>query len=308
MAKILVSDPLSKEGVEMLQKGGHEVEEHFELKPEELMERISQYDGIIVRGATKVTGKVIEAGKRLRVIARAGVGLDNIDQEAARRRGIRILNTPEATSISVAELTIGHLLALFRAIPYGTATLKEGKWEKKKMMGRELAGKTLGLIGFGRIGTEVAKRILGLEMKVIAFTIPLQSEADLDVEFVSLDELLRRSDVISLHLPLTPETHHLISINEFQLMKKGVVIVNCARGGVVDEEALYHALQSGKVAGAALDVFEKEPPQVDKLLQLENVIGTPHIGAATEEGQYRAGIDVARKVLEFFKEKSSNKS
>lgn len=301
MAKILVSDPIAKEGVEILRKGGLEVEERLELKPEELLQCVPLYDGMIVRGATKVTKEIIQAGKKLKLIARAGVGLDNIDQEAAKKRKIRVLNTPEATSISVAELTLGHLLALFRAIPYGTASLKEGKWEKKRLMGREVAGKSLGIIGVGRIGREVAKRALALEMKILAYPKPKKIKKDSEIEFLPLKEVLRRSDVISLHLPLTPETHHILSREEFQQMKEGVFVVNCARGGVVDEEALYEALQSGKVAGAALDVFEKEPPKGNKLLSLESVIGTPHIGAATEEGQYRAGIEVAKKVLEFFK-------
>ena len=300
MPKILVSDPIAQEGIELLREGGLLVEERLELKPEELIACVSEFDGMIVRGATKVTEKVIEAGKRLKVIARAGVGLDNIDQEAARKREICILNTPEATSVSVAELTIGHILALFRTIPYGTSSLKSGKWEKKKLMGREVAGKVLGIIGLGRIGKETAKRALALDMKVLAYR-KAQDKVDLDIKMTTLEELLRTSDVISLHLPLTPESHHIISNNEFQQMKDGVFIVNCARGGVVDEEALYEALQSGKVAGAALDVFEKEPPIGNRLLELINVIGTPHIGAATEEGQFRAGVEVARKVLEFFK-------
>jgi len=303
MAKILVSDPIEKEGIDLLRKGGHEVEERLELKPEELVQCIVYYDGIIVRGATKVTEKVIEAGKRLKVIARAGVGLDNVDQESAKKRDIRVLNTPEATSISVAELTIGHLLAILQNIPYGTSSLKAGRWEKKKMKGKEALGKTLGLIGIGRIGTEVAKRALALHMKVLATdpNVDAKKKGLEGVEMVSLQEIMERSDVISLHVPLTPETHHILSREEFQMMKDGVYVINCARGGVVDEEALYEALQSGKVAGAALDVYEKEPPTDYKLFALENVIGTPHIGASTEEGQYRAGIEVAKKVLEFFK-------
>jgi D-3-phosphoglycerate dehydrogenase len=303
MTKILISDSIAKEGVKMLREGGLEVEERLDLNPDDLIACVGQFDGMIVRGATKVTGKVIEAGTRLKVVARAGVGLDNIDREAAEKKKIQVLNTPEATSISVAELTIGHLLALLQNIPYGTSTLKAGKWEKKKMKGKEASGKTLGLIGLGRIGTEVAKRALALGMTVLATDSDASAKKKVlqGVEMVSLEELLRGSDVISLHIPLTSETQHILSNNEFLNMKEGVYVINCARGGVVDEVALYEALQSGKVAGAALDVFEEEPPSDYKLMTLENVIGTPHIGASTKEGQTRAGIDVARKVLEFFK-------
>jgi D-3-phosphoglycerate dehydrogenase len=303
MTKILISDPLAKEGVEMLRDGGLEVEERLDLKPEDLIACVGQFDGMIVRGATKVTDKVIEAGTRLKVVARAGVGLDNVDRKAAEKNKVQVLNTPEATSISVAELTIGHLLALLQNIPYGTASLKAGKWEKKKMKGKEASGKTLGLIGLGRIGTEVAKRALALGMTVLAADPDenVKKKVLQGVKMVSFEELLNGSDVISLHLPHTPDTHHIVSKNEFQMMKDGVYVINCARGGVLDENSLYEALQSGKIAGAALDVFEKEPPSDFKLMNLENVIGTPHIGASTKEGQVRAGIDVAKKVLEFFK-------
>lgn len=300
--KVLVANPISEDGLKMMRDAGHEVDVKTDLTPEELINTVAGYEAIVVRSATKVTDKVVEAGKNFKLIVRGGVGIDNIDVKAAEKAGIAVVNTPEASSVSVAEITIGHMLALSRHIALGTSTLKAGKWAKKALRGVEVWKKTLGLIGIGRIGREVAKRTLGLEMKVVAYDPYVKEVPGLDVKLVGLDELLSRSDYISLHIPLTDETKHILGKEEFGKMKDGVYIVNCARGGVVDEEALYEALTSGKVGGAAIDVFEVEPPVGNKLFQLDNVIGTPHIGAATVEGQGRVGVAVAEKVIEFARE------
>ncbi|MGQ9708082.1 MAG: hydroxyacid dehydrogenase [bacterium] len=292
--KIIITDPIAPEGVKILRDAGFFVDEKPGIAAEELLQIIPEYDAIIVRSATKVTADVIAAGKNLKVIGRAGVGLDNVDKKAADAKGIRVVNTPEATSISVAELALGMMFACARSIAQATASLRAGKWEKKAFKGVELFGKTLGIIGSGRIGTELAKRAEALGMKVLIYR---RSDARPKYgQLCSFEELLAKSDIISLHIPKTPETTHILNREAFAKMKKGVIVINCARGGVVDESALYDALQSGQVAGAALDVFEKEPPDDYKLFSLPQVIGTPHIGAQTKEGQYRAGVGIAEKV------------
>jgi D-3-phosphoglycerate dehydrogenase len=297
--KILVSDPIAEEGIEKLRGAGFEVDVKTSLAPEELVKTIPEYDGLIVRSATKVTREVIEAGKELKAIGRAGIGLDNIDLEAAKERGIKVLNTPGATTISVAELTLGHILALARHIPQATASLKAGKWEKKKFMGTELYGKALGIIGIGKIGREVAKRASAFGMDLVACDPYVREEEvrHLGLKLLPLEDLLPYSDYITIHVPLIPETRHLLSEREFGMMKEGVRLINCARGGVVDEQALYDALVSGKVAGAALDVFEEEPPKDNPLLKLDNVIATPHLGAQALEGQVRSGVEIAEKMI-----------
>ena len=298
--RVHVNDPLDEEAMELL-RSKEELEVTSEhLEKEELLNIIPEVEVLVVRSATKVTADVIEAGKKLRIIARAGVGLDNIDVEKAKEKGIKVLNTPGASAVSVAELAIGMIFALSRHIVRGTIDLKNGEWTKKKLKGVEMTGKTLGIIGLGRIGREVAKRAIGLGMKVIAFD-PYVKETDLDVELVNLDELYSRSDYITVHVPLTPETKHLINREAFEKMKDGVFIVNCARGGIVDEEALLEALKSGKVAGAGMDVFETEPPttEVEKeLLSLPNVVATPHIGASTKEAQKRVGKEIVQRIFE----------
>ena len=300
MVRVHVNDPLDEEAMELL-RSKEELEVTSEhLDKEKLIEIMPEVEVLVVRSATKVTADVIEAGKKLKIIARAGVGLDNIDLEKAKEKGIKVLNTPGASAISVAELTIGMILALSRHIARGTMDLKEGKWTKKELKGVEITGKTLGVIGIGRIGREVAKRALGLGMKVIAYD-PYVKSIDMDVELVELDELFRRSDYITVHVPLTPETKHLIDEKAIEKMKDGVYIINCARGGIVDEEALLKALKSGKVAGAGLDVFETEPPtsEVEKeLLSLPNVVATPHIGASTKEAQKRVGKEIVQRIFE----------
>jgi D-3-phosphoglycerate dehydrogenase len=292
--KVLISDPIAKEGVALLKKGGFTVDEKPGLPPDELIKTIPEYDAIIVRSATKVTKEVIAAGKNLKVIGRAGVGLDNVDKDAAKARNIKVVNTPAATSISVAELALGMMLGAARMLPQATASTKAGKWEKKKFHGFELYGKTLGLIGVGRIGTELAKRAKAMGMEVIAVD-PAVKKHDI-AKIVDLDTILKQSDYISLHIPKTPDTTHILNKAAFDKMKTGVVIVNCARGGVVDESALYDAIVGGKVRVAATDVYETEPAKENKLFSLEQVIAAPHIGAQTEEGQFRAGVQIAELV------------
>ncbi|MEZ4812633.1 MAG: hydroxyacid dehydrogenase [Caldisericia bacterium] len=301
MAKILIADAIAKDGIELLKNAGHEVVvESYDA--DQLKTEISKYDGIIVRSATKVRVPHIEAAKNLKIIGRAGVGLDNIDVKDAEKAGITVVNTPAATSISVAELAIGHMIAAARWIGHGTATMREGKWEKKMMNGSELFGKTVGVIGMGRIGQETAKRLLAFGMKVLAFD-PYIKVSPIDgVEMVEKDKLVAESDIITLHIPHTDETHYIIDKPDFDKMKDGVILVNCARGGTVSEDALFEALKSGKVGSAAIDVWEVEPVVgTHKLAEFPNVVMTPHIGASADEGQVRAGIEVAEKFIEFFR-------
>lgn len=298
--KVLVSDPLAEEAIERLKKESDiEVDVKTGMDKEELKKTIKDYAAIIVRSATKVTREVIGNADNLKVIARAGVGLDNIDLDAAKEKGIKVVNTPGGTTISVAELTFGLMLASTRNITRADASLKEKKWEKKKLGGFELYGKTLGIIGLGRIGREVAKRAKGFGMKVVAYDPYVKKEEipDIDVELVSMDDILKNSDFITLHIPAIPQTRHIISEAEIAKMKDGVVLINAARGGVVDEKAVYNGLTSKKIKCAAFDVFEVEPPLESKLLELDNFIATPHLGASTVEGQIRAGVEAADKVV-----------
>ena len=238
-----------------------------------------------MRSRTKVTQEVIEAANKLKIIARAGVGVDNVDVQAATEKGIMVVNAPESTSITVAEHTMGIILALARKISIADKSVKDGKWEKNKFMGMELAGKTLGIVGMGRIGSQVAARCKAFAMEILVSD-PLITESTaskLGVSIVDLETLLKNSDVITIHVPLTAETKHFISMNEFNLMKENAFIVNCARGGIINEDDLYDALSQGKIGGAGLDVFEKEPPEDNPLLTLDNLVATPHIGAATKK-------------------------
>jgi len=299
--KILICDPLAKQGIEILEREPDiRVDLKTSLGREELVARIPEYDGLIVRSSTKVTRDVIEAAIKLKVIGRAGVGVDNIDLDAATRKGIIVLNTPSANTISAAEHTIAMMLSLSRNIHLANHSLKSGEWNRRRFTGVEVFNKTLGVIGLGRIGTEVVKRAQGLGMKVLAFDPHLSREGAerLKVQLVQLDQLLRESDYITVHTPLTPETRGMIGEREFEMMKDGVRIINCARGGIIDEKALYNALVSGKVAGAALDVFEIEPPPPENpLLKLDNVLVTPHLGAATREAQVNVAVEVCSQVL-----------
>jgi len=299
--KVIISDPIADKGVEMMRQAGLEVDVKTSLAPDELERTIGGYDVIVVRSATKVREPIIEAAKNLKLIVRAGVGLDNIDVEYAQAKGIEVINTPAAATNAVAELTVGYLFALARRLPQTTASMRAGKWEKRRLKGSEIAGNTLGLVGYGRIGWLVAKKALALGMEIIAYDPYVSDPRGLEMEFVSLEELLKRADYISMHLPLTNETRDLIGGPQFELMKDGVRIINCARGGTINEDALYEAIVSGKVEGAALDVYLEEPAKGNKLFELDEVIGSPHIGASTVEAQHRVGVEVAEKVIEFQK-------
>jgi D-3-phosphoglycerate dehydrogenase / 2-oxoglutarate reductase len=296
--KILITDGLKESGLALL-RAAAQVNDRNGISAEELLEIIEQYDGLIVRSRTKVTAQVIEAASRLKVIGRAGVGVDNIDLEAARVRGVIVLNTPTSTSIAVAELTLALMLALARSIPKANAATKSGEWIKKSLSGTELYGKILGLMGMGNIGKEVAHRASAFGMTVIAYD-PLISDFEIrqrGAEPVPLPDLYNRSDFISIHVPLTQETQGMIGKQAIQSMRSGIRLICDARGGVIDEIALLEALESGKVAGAALDVFSKEPPGKTNLVAHPNLIATPHIGAQTEEAQIRAAEDIATEML-----------
>lgn len=300
MAKILVADGMDKNAAKELTNMGHElVKEHLEV--DELKEQLGSFDAIIIRSATKIRKDIIDAvsGSNLKLIIRAGVGLDNIDVSYAREKGIAVENTPKASSASVAELTIAHMFSLSRFLYISNVTMREGMWYKKAYKGTELAGKTLGLIGFGRIAVEVAKRASALGMKVIYTDIIAKDGYD-EYSCVSKEEVLRNSDFISLHIPFIKEVGPVLSEKEFNMMKDGVFVVNCARGGVVDEDALIKALDSGKVAGAAIDVYEEEPTKNKRLFTHEKVSLTPHIGASTKEAQARIGLEIIDKIKQYF--------
>jgi D-3-phosphoglycerate dehydrogenase len=297
--KILICDKTEKEYIEQMRAAGLTVDVRDDITPEELPSVLPAYDGMVVRSRTKVRKDLIDVCPNLKVILRGGAGLDTIDHEYAKSKGITVMNTPLANSASVAELAIGYMLMMARSLYQATATVKAEKWEKKAFNGDEIGGKTLGLVGVGNIGKEVAKRAAVMGMTVVAYDPYVKEIAG--IKLVTLDELLAQADYISLHLPKTKESTNMIGAEQFGKMKKGVRIVNCARGGIVNEDALYEALTNGTVAGAALDVFAEEPPTDWKLLKLDNVIGSPHIGAATKEAQGRVGAEVADKLIAFAK-------
>ncbi len=299
--KILVTDGITAEGAKILSDAGHQVDQ-LKLTPQDLLQKIGSYDAIIVRSATKVTKEVIDAGKNLKVIARGGVGVDNIDVTAAEGRGIRVFNTPGASAISVAELAIGHMLAVSRFLHVSTAEMRQGKWPKKEYgEGIELYKKKLGILGLGNIGKEVARRALAFGMHVLAYDPPF-APMDFFVEITTKEKLLADADFITLHLPYDKKLGPSIGKKEIDMMKKGVVLINCARGGVIDEHALLDALNSGKVAGAGLDVFETEPPTETQmaLMRHPRVSVSPHIGGSTVEAQGRIGTEIALKVVKAF--------
>ncbi len=301
--KILVCDPIDAEGVQKLRDKGFKVDIKPSIDKEEVEKIILEYDAIVVRSRTKVSREIIERGKRLKAIGRAGAGLDNIDLEAAEEKRVAVLNTPEALADSVAELTIGLILALARKISLADRSMKDGKWLKRELRGSLLKRKTLGLIGLGNIGMRVAEIAKEIGMKIlITKRTPLSAEVlrTLDAELVPLEELLRRSDVVSIHVPLTEETDRMIGAREVSLMKPGAFLVNTSRGRIVDANALLDALKSGKLGGAALDVYECEPPRNLELVRLPNVLCTPHIGAQTYEAQKAASVMVAEKLIQFF--------
>ncbi len=304
--KVLITDGMTKEGLTILESAeGLELDVRKSTPKEELAGIIGGYDAIIIRSATKLTADLIEAGKNLRVIGRAGIGVDNVDVEAATKKGIVVMNTPEANAITTAEHTITLMLSLARQIPQAHASLKSGKWERSKFKGIEIYGKTLGCIGLGNIGKLVAERAIGLKMNVIAYDPFLSKEAaeKIGVELVTLDELLKRSDIITIHTPLNAETKNLINKDTLEKTKKGLVLINCARGGVINEKDISEAIKSGRVAGAAFDVFVNEPPEESNpLLELEeNVVFTPHLGASTEEAQTKVGLAIADQIVDFLK-------
>ncbi|MBI5287036.1 MAG: phosphoglycerate dehydrogenase [Deltaproteobacteria bacterium] len=301
--KVLISDSLSEKGIEILKSApGLEVDVNTRLKPDELKRVIKDYHGLVVRSATKVTAEIIDAAESLKVIGRAGTGVDNIDTVAATRKGIVVMNTPGGNTITTAEHTIAMMMALARKVPQATISMKKGEWEKKRFEGTEVFNKTLGILGVGNIGSIVVERALGLRMNVIAYD-PYISEdtaRKMGIGLVSLDELYGRSDFISIHVPLTPETRNMINAQAFARMKRGVKLVNCARGGIVNEKDLYDAIKAGIVSGAALDVFEKEPPPADNpLLGLEEVVLTPHLGASTTEAQENVAIAIAEQIVDY---------
>ena len=298
--KILVSDPLHEEGLKILNnEKKFQVDVKPKQTPDELKKTIKGYDAVIVRSATKLTKDIIEAADTLRLIGRAGVGLDNVDVAAASKKGIMVVNAPAGNTMSTAEHTFSMIAALSRNIAQADHSMKTGKWEKKKFMGVELYGKTLGIIGLGRIGAEVAKRALSFGMKIIAYDpfLPNEQAERIGIELADLDKVIKESDYITVHTPLTDDTRYILNEKAFKKMKKGVRIINCARGGIVEEAALIKALSGGGIGGAALDVFEKEPlDPASPLLKFDNVILTPHLGASTEEAQVNVSIDIANTV------------
>ncbi len=301
--KVLISDNLAPVGAQILKDAGLEVDIKTGMSPEELKKEIVQYDGLVIRSATKVTADIIEAADKLKVVGRAGIGLDNVDVPAASKRGIVVMNAPDGNATTAAEHALAMMMSLTRNIPQATARLKAGGWDKKKFQGREVTGKTLGIIGIGRIGAIVSNRAQGLHMKVIAFDphMPKDLVDKLGVELVSFEDLCKRSDYISVHVPLTKETSNLVSSEAFKMMKKDAMFIDCARGGVVDEAALYDALVNKEIAGAALDVFAKEPTSLETtpLLGLDNFICTPHLGASTAEAQENVAVTIAEQMSNY---------
>lgn len=305
MQKVLVADKINEKGIEEL-NGVAEVVNNPEITPEELLETIDQYTAIIVRSRTKVTKDVIDRAKNLKIIARAGVGVDNIDVQAATDNGIMVVNAPQSTSITVAEHAMGLILSLSRKISIADASVKDGKWEKSRFMGMELRNKTLGVIGMGRIGSQVVKRAKAFEMDVIVYDpyITEETAKELGVRITTLDDLIENADVMTIHVPLTPETKGLIAYDELKKMKDHAIVINCARGGIINENDLYEVLKERPELKAGLDVYENEPLENSKLVELDNVVLTPHIAASTKEAQRDAAIIVAREVKEVLEGKN----
>ena len=301
--KVLIADAINEKGIENLKEVADVVVD-TSITPEELANTIHEYNGIVVRSRTKLTADIIEKADNLQIIARAGVGVDNIDLNAATEKGIMVVNSPESTSVTVAEHTMGLILSMARKISIADKSVKDGKWEKKKFMGVELRNKTLGVIGMGRIGSQVVNRCKAFGMDAMAYDpyLPEEVAKQMGVELTDLETVLKNADFITIHVPLTPETKHSISTEQFEIMKDTAFIVNCARGGIIDEEALYDALVNDKIGGAALDVYEEEPPAADcKLFGLDNIILTPHIAASTKEAQRDAAIIVADEIIDLAK-------
>jgi D-3-phosphoglycerate dehydrogenase len=307
MARVLVSDKLDKKGLAILQGAGPliQVDDKPGLKPDEQAKIIGDYDGLIVRSATKVNAALLEHAAKLKIVIRAGIGIDNIDVAACKAKGIVVENTPRGNVVSAAEHAIALMMSVARMIPEASATTKKGVWEKTKFMGTEITGKTLGIIGTGNIGAVVVDRARGLKMNVVGFDPVLTKEkaASMGIELVSLDELFARADVITMHTPLLPSTKHIINDAAFAKMKPSVLLINAARGGLVDEDALLRAIETKKIRGAALDVFAVEPIPADHpLLKREEVIVTPHLGASTHEAQVNVAVEAAEQIIAFFKD------
>jgi D-3-phosphoglycerate dehydrogenase / 2-oxoglutarate reductase len=297
MKKILISDKLAEAGINYLHDQS-DIQLHIEtgLNEEGLCGIIGDYDALLIRSDTKVTKKVLQAGTRLKLIGRAGIGVDNVDLAAATEQGVIVMNTPDANATTTAELAIAHMMSLSRHLPAADRSIRSGKWERARLMGSEVAHKTLAIVGFGTIGRIVAQRGLGLKMRVIAhdpFVTPEIFE-NLSVESMELDELLIQADYLTLHCPLIEKTRGLIGRTQLTMMKKEAMLINCARGGLVDEDALCEALKTGQIAGAALDVYEHEPPANSPLLELDNIVFTPHLGASTTEAQVAVSVEIAR--------------
>lgn len=303
MVRVLIADPVADSAVAMMKDAGLEIVIRNKDADGPIEEQIKGFDCIVVRSATKVTKEVIDAADSLKLIVRAGVGLDNVDQDAAKKKGVKVANTPEAPTVSVAEMVLALMFSLARNVAPADSSMKDERWEKKKLGGTELWQKTIGVIGFGRIGCEVAKRAKALDMRVLAYDVIDIDEMCITIgaERTDLEDLLKRSDYVTLHVPLVPETRGLIGDNEFELMKDTAFLINTARGGVVDEEALLRALDEGKIAGAGLDVFEKEPPTEWRLVKHPKIVATPHISSSTTEAQARVGDLTAEKVIAEFK-------
>ncbi|HEX8833030.1 MAG TPA: phosphoglycerate dehydrogenase [Abditibacteriaceae bacterium] len=301
MPAVLVCDPISEEGLKILEASA-EVTVKTGLKEAELIEIVPNFDALMVRSQTKITRPVLEAATKLQIVGRAGVGVDNIDVPAATERGVIVVNSPAGNTVAVAELTLGIILSLVRRLAPADASMKAGQWKRSAFMGSEIYGKTLGVIGTGKIGTEVIKRAQAFGMKILGYD-PFLTTAratQLNIEATTIDDILKRADFITLHTPLTKDTKHLINAERIATMKDGAYIVNCSRGGIIDEDALYEALKSGKLGGAGLDVFETEPPTNSPLRELDNVLLTPHLGASTEEAQVEVAVDVARQISDVF--------
>ena len=305
--RVLICDPVAPVTIEAMREAGIVVDDRPDISAEQLLQEAAEYEGMVVRSRTKITQEVIDAATNLKIVVRGGVGLDNIDLAYAKTKGVSVRNTPKASSNSVAELALGYMLALARHIPQATMSMTAGEWKKKQLKGSEISGKTLGLIGFGNIGAFLGQKAAALGMTVIFYDVITPPPVDY-AQQVTLDEVLSQSDYLSLHVPKLPATTNMLNAEAFAKMRDGVYLVNCARGGVVDEDALYDALASGKVAGAALDVFadEKVAPGNAKLFGLKDangfnmVVGSPHIGAGTVEGQARVGTEVADIMIEFY--------
>ena len=300
---VLIADDMSKRAVEILKEAGFTVDVKVGMKPEELAAVVGNYHGLGIRSASKVTAATLANPGKLKIIGRAGVGVDNIDTAAAAAKDILVINTPAGNATAAAELAIGLLFALARKLPQAAGLMRQGVWEKKKFMGVELTGKTLGVVGLGNIGRQAAERAVGLKMKVIAYDPALAPTAQIPagVEVVSFEDLLAKSDFVTLHVPMTKETNNLFNAATFAKMKKGACIVNCARGGIVNEADVLEALTSGQLGGAALDVFTKEPPDASPLFAHDNLIAVPHLGASTKEAQEKVAIELAEVFVGYLK-------